>query len=226
MVYKPVIGSPGPEEKPPTCIRSPVPADVLVNLTFLPLSRRARVAAVTLMAIGVCLVVLGWWVRPVVAGERARANGDLERAVDQYATGRHRLGIIPFVQDVAPGFYDLVLDNELALQYTLRRYDRILESASGDTAHAPASFWAGCVLFDKAIVDPEPKSRLETMSQAARAFRRALELNPGDWDTKFNYEITNRLLKILQESPQAAPQEIIKLLRDRSTRPGAGGKTG
>jgi hypothetical protein len=198
----------------------------LLNARFARLPRAASIAATVMMAIGLLLAGIGWWLRPLASAERAAANGNTERAVEQYATGRHRLSLIPFVRDVVPGLSDLAIGNELSLQYALRRYDRILEEATDDTASAPALFWAGCVLFDKALVELDPKVRLETLSQASRRFRRALELDPGDWDTKYNYEVTDRLLGILQVQPQASPQEIIKLLRDRGPRPGSGRRIG
>src|SRR5262245_14477562 len=184
------------------------------------------VVAGIMMAIGVCLVLVAWWLRPITAAERAMTNGNLERAVEQYATGRRRVGLIPFAQDLLPGLQELLAGNELSLQYALRRYDRILEGRQAETDRASASFWAGCVLFDKALAERVPKARLELMSEAQRTFRRALELNPGDWDTKFNYEVTDRLLRILQEQPEATPQEIIKILRERGSQPRTGRRTG
>jgi hypothetical protein len=197
-----------------------------VNAKDLHLSRAVSVVAGTMMVIGLSLVFVAWWLRPITAAERAMASGNLERAVEQYALGRRRVDLIPFVQDLLPGLRDLLAGNELSLQYALRRYDRILEGRSAEPDRAPTSFWAGCVLFDKALVELVPKARLEIMSEAQRTFRRALELTPGDWDTKFNYEVADRLLRILQVQPEASPQEIIKILRDRGPQPRTGRRTG
>jgi hypothetical protein len=199
---------------------------LIVNAKDLHLSRAVGVAAGIMMAMGLSLVFVAWWLRPITGAERAMANGNLERAVEQYAVGRRRVSLIPFAQDLVPGLHDLLAGNELSLQYALRRYDRILEGRNADTDRASASFWAGCVLFDKALVERVPKARLEMMSEAHRTFRRALELNPGDWDTKFNYEVVDRLLRILQEQPEASPQEIFKILRDRGLQPRTGRRTG
>ncbi len=197
-----------------------------MNVKDLPLSRAMSVAAGTMMVIGLSLVLVGWWLRPITAAERAMTNGDIERAVGQYALGRRRIDLIPFGQNLVPGLHDLLTGNELSLQYALRRYDRILEGRSAEPDRAPTSFWAGCVLLDKALVELVPKARLEMMSEAHRAFRRALELNPDDWDTKFNYEVADRLLRILQAQPEVPPQEILKLLRDRGPQPRSGRRTG
>jgi hypothetical protein len=197
-----------------------------VKIADLRLSRAVGLAAAIMMATGLSLVCVAWWVRPITAAERAVADGNLERAVERYAAGRWRLGLIPFTQDLMPKVHDLVAGNELSLQYALRRYDRILDGASGEAPGAPASFWSGCVLVDKALVETDPKVRLDMMSEALRKFRRALELNPGDWDTKFNYEVTDRLLNVLREQPDRPPEDIVKILRDRGPQPRSGRRTG
>ena len=197
-----------------------------MNPRNLRVSRAVGVVAGTMMVIGLLLVFAGWWLRPITAAERAMASGNLERAVEEYALGRRRVDLIPFAQTLVPGLRDLLTDNELSLQYALRRYDRILEGRSSEPDRAPTSFWAGSVLFDKALVELVPRTRLEIMTEAHRTFRRALELNPGDWDTKFNYEVADRLLRILREQPEAPPEVIIKLLRERGPQPRSGRKTG
>jgi hypothetical protein len=184
------------------------------------------VAAGATMVIGLVLLVAAWWLRPIAAAERALANGNLERAVEQYSLGRRRVALIPFVQNLVPGFRERLIGNELLLQYALRRYDRILEGRSLEEDGAPEAFWAGCVLFDKALVERDPKARLEIMTEAQRTFRRALELNPDDWDTKFNFEVAHRLQQILQRQPDASQQEIIKILRDRGVVSRTGRRTG
>ena len=86
---------------------------------------------------GLSLVCVALWLRPLETAERALANGDLERAVQQYAVGRSRLDRIPFVHDLFPGLDDLATRNELSLQYALRRYDRILEATSTEMVRRP-----------------------------------------------------------------------------------------
>jgi hypothetical protein len=193
----------------------------------LRLSWGVSTAAVATTVTGLSLVCVALWLRPLETAERALANGDLERAVQQYAVGRWRLDRIPFVHDLFPGLDDLATRNELSLQYALRRYDRILEATSTEMVRRPPlSFWAGCALFDKALAELGREARVGLMSQAHQAFRRALELAPGDWDTKFNYEVTGRWLNVLKQQPEASPQEIIKLLRQRGPQSGTGRRTG
>jgi len=179
-----------------------------------------------MIAAGLSLVCVALWLNPLRAAERAFALGELERAAQQYGVGRSRLARLPFAEDLFPGLDDLATRNELSLQYTLRRYDRILDATNNESGRASASFWAGCALFDKALAELEAQARVGLMSQANQAFRRALELAPGDWDTKFNYEVTVRWLEVLKQQPEAPPQDVIKLLRQRGPRPSSGRRTG
>jgi hypothetical protein len=182
--------------------------------------------ATTTIVIGLLLLCVAWWLRPIAAAERALVSGDLDRAVQQYTVGRHRLEWIPYGQDLFPGLDALVVGNQLSLQYALRRYDRILEDAGAKTVRGPAAFWAGCALFDKALVEVDPETRGKLLSEAHQSFRSALELAPDDWDAKFNYEVTGRFLNILQEQPQRPTQDIIKLLRERGPQSRSGPRTG
>ncbi len=184
------------------------------------------VVATATIVIGLFLLCVAWWLRPIAAAERALVSGDLDRAVQQYTVARHRLDWIPYGQHFFPGLDNLVMGNQLSLQYALRRYDRILEDADAKTVRGPAAFWAGCALFDKALVEVDPEVRVRLMAEAHQSFRRALELAPGDWDSKFNYEVTGRFLSTLQEQPQTPTQEIIRILRERGPQSRGGRRTG
>ena len=192
----------------------------------LRVSRLVIVPVTAAAVVGVLLLIVAFWLRPIVAGERAVAAGDLDRALQEYTTGRRRLQWVPFLGTLFPGLTELVTGSELSLQYALRRYDRVIEATSGGTGSAATSFWAGCALFDKALVEVEPEKRVEMMSRAHDAFRRTLELAPDDWDAKFNYELSGRLSHILREQPRLSAQEMIRILRDRGPKDSAGRKTG
>jgi hypothetical protein len=189
-------------------------------------SRLVIVPVTVATALGVLLLLIGFWLRPIAAAEQAMAAGDADRALQQYTTGRRRLQWIPGLGILFPGLNELVTGNELSLQYALRRYDRIIEATGSGTGSASTSFWAGCALFDKALVEVEPEKRVEMMSRAHDAFRRTLELAPDDWDAKFNYELSGRLSNILREQPRLSAQEMIRILRDRGPKDSTGRRTG
>ena len=192
----------------------------------LRLSKLIVVPATAAIVLSLILLSIGFWLRPIAAAERAMAAGDLDRAVQQYTSARRRLHSISFLKTLFPGLNELVTGNELSLQYGLRRYERILETTGGENGSAATSFWSGCALFDQALVEVEPEKRVETMSRANDAFKRALELAPDDWDAKFNYELSGRLQDILREQPDVSAQEMIRILRERGPKERAGRRTG
>jgi hypothetical protein len=196
-------------------------------LSRIRLSRTVALVSAAAIIAGLALLAAAWWLQPIATAERAMARGDVERAAQQYSVSRRRLDWIGFPKALFPALDNLVTGNELSLQYALRRYDRVLEVTTGlDAVSGPASFWAGCALFDKALVQADPESRLAMMADAHQAFRRALELAPGDWDAKFNYEMTERWLNVLREHPQVSAEEMIRLLRERGPQPRGGRRTG
>jgi hypothetical protein len=164
--------------------------------------------------LGLLLLAASWWVRPISEAEQAMRDGHLEQALAGYAVVRERFEKVPISRSLLPGVYDVVTANELSLQYSLERYDDILEKAGTSGGNDAASFWAGCALFDKGLLEEKPDARVGWISQAHQEFRRALELTPDDWDTKFNFELTGKLTSGLQKQPQTSKQDMMKLLRE------------
>jgi hypothetical protein len=171
-------------------------------------------AALLLLIAGGLLVGVSWWIRPASEAEEALRDGNIQRAADRYTAARQRFDRIPITQSVMSGIYNLVSANELALQYSLERYDDILGRAGTSGANEAASFWAGCALFDKGLMEEKPEARLSWIQQSHQEFRRALELAPDDWDTKFNFELTGKLTSGLQKQPKTSKRDMMKLLRE------------
>lgn len=169
--------------------------------------------ALALLFFGGVLVGISWWIRPASEAEEALRDGNVQRAAERYGVARERFDKIPITRSLLRGIYNLVSENELALKYSLQRYDELIESADPPGTIAASSFWAGCALFGKALIEEKPEARLVWLQQAHQEFRRALELTPDDWDTKFNFELTGRLISRLQRQPQMDKQDLMKLLR-------------
>lgn len=172
------------------------------------------VAAVLLLMFGAAFLGASWWLRPMGEAEQAMSHGEIERALERYEAAHRRFNRVPFARSLLPGTYDLVLANELSLLYSLQRYDAVIEQAAAEDGHQAAPFWAGCALFDKGLMEDRPDARQGWIAQAHQEFRRALDLSSGDWDTKFNYELTGKLLAGLQKQPQTPKQDLMKLLRE------------
>jgi hypothetical protein len=80
---------------------------------------------------------------------------------------------------------------------------------------APVHFWSGCALFAKARKEEAAEARLSWLSRAGDEFKKALERAPDDFDAKFDYELTQRLLQELKKQPKTPPTQLMQLLRPK-----------
>jgi hypothetical protein len=172
------------------------------------------VAAAAALVVGAGLLALDWWLRPVSEGGQALAHGDTVRALERYETAYQRFDRLPIAKSALPGVYELVVASDLSLLYAQQRFDDVIERAGAQEASGSAPFWAGCALFDKGLLEEKPEARVAWISQSHQEFRRALDLTPSDWDAKFNYELTGKLVSGLQKQPTTSRQDMMKLLRE------------
>jgi tetratricopeptide (TPR) repeat protein len=186
----------------------------IVTLRDFRISTGVFAASLLLLVAGLALLAGSVWLRPIAEAEQAMRDGNRERAVDRYAAARERFDRIPIARSLLPRIHRLVTENELALDYALERYDDILERAGTSDGDEAASFWAGCALFNKGLIEQRPEARVGWIAQAHQEFRKALELAPEDWDAKVNFEMTGKLVSGLQKQPASSTQDMMKLLRE------------
>ncbi len=70
------------------------------------------------------------------------------------------------------------------------------------------------MLFRRAGNETEVQAQISWLQRASDEFYNALKIEPDNWDTKYNYELTERLIKDLQNEDESPPQ-IMELLRPR-----------
>lgn len=165
---------------------------------------------------GIGLLILAAWLQPLQQGARAARSGDPEPALEQYNTAVRRFDSLPPLQQILPRAWTAARVNRYRLLYRLGRYDTLLEEAAKAPALAAARFWSGCVLFRRAVNETDADARHAWLERAGEEFRRALVLAPGDWDTKYNLELTERLLARMRQKPEPPPNRLLR------PRPGRG----
>ncbi len=183
--------------------------------TAFRVTSRTFVLAAVLLLIGGCLLAVGWILRPVTDAEQAVRDRRLVPALEGYIVAEKRLTSIPLARRVVPRVFEHLVDNELSLMYELKRYDDVIDKAS-IAGTASGSFWSGCALFSKA--DAEfllPDKRATWFGQALEQFKRAVGASPADFDAKFNYELTRRVITILEDQPNDDEEKpkALKLLK-------------
>lgn len=155
------------------------------------------------------------WLRPLEEGQAAAEQGRLEEALARYAAAEARFDRVPLGKQLLPSAHAASQANQLWVLYRLGRHDALLEKAALAVPQAPVHFWSGCALFSRAMEEVEAEARVGWLSRASEEFRKALALAPDDWDVKYDYELTERLLAELRKDPEKPPKELLQLLRPK-----------
>jgi len=182
--------------------------------------------APVLFAAGASAVTVTWWTRPVAAGDAALSRGDWETARTAYAEAESRFDRTPVVRQMLPGDYARAVAAELAIAYGRRRYDEVIEKAAQAPPLAAPHFWAGLAYFAKSRGDRTAAITIEDQSgwlmRAEEELRLAVQADPQDWNTKYDFELVTRLAAALRKQPQTPPNQLVPLLRPEpsaATRP-------
>lgn len=163
---------------------------------------------------GAVLLGAAAWLQPVLDAQAARDRGDAGIALEQYRIGEDRLARVPMGGQLLRSVQEAVQANQYRLLYERKEHDELIEKAEASAPTAESHFWTGCAFFQKALAENKnPDTRLGWFRRSEEEFRQALELNPEDWDSKFNYELTRRLLMQMRKEPRLAPPELRKFLR-------------
>lgn len=173
-----------------------------------------RAIMLLMLVCGILLLSVWVWLRPVTQAEQAALDQDYPRALEYYAIAEARFGQFGIARQLLPATYAAVITNQLRILYRMDELDRLLEMAAAHSDDAGARFWSGSALFAKAVAQTEKEAQVAWLGRAREEFRSALQLVPDDWDTKYNYELTERLLAELRDKP-SPPEQILELLRPK-----------
>ena len=166
-----------------------------------------------LLLAGAALLGYARWTGPIEQADAATADGRYEEAVAAYQLADARFDAVPALKQLLAIEHTRAIGNHLLALYRLKRYDEVIDLAQKAPAEAQPNFWSACAFFQKAIVEEAPEARLGWLSRAEEEFRKAIEVSPGDWDTKFDYELTTRLASELRKQPNTPPKQMMQLLR-------------
>jgi tetratricopeptide (TPR) repeat protein len=170
-------------------------------------------ALVLVLLAGGAALAYARWSEATADGDRAVAEGQVDRALAAYARAEARFDRIGAAKQLFADEYDRTIENQLWALYRLGRYDDAIDKADRSPEGALPHFWAGCALFEKAVAEEKPEARIGWMSRAEEEMRRAVESTPEDWDTKYDFELVTRLAAELRKQPKTPPNQLMQLLR-------------
>ena len=158
---------------------------------------------------GVTLLILAVWLRPAAQAEQAAQQQNYEQALEYYAKAEARFNQFSIAKQFMPASYQAIVTNQFRILYRMNELDKLIEMTAAHSGDASARFWSGSALFAKGVAQSEKEAQLAWFGRAKEEFRSALELVPADWDTKYTYELTERLIAELRDKP-SPPEQILE----------------
>jgi len=168
---------------------------------------------ILVLTVGASGLAYARWTRPAAEADVALANGEFDKALAAYTAAEARFDRLPAAKQLFKSDYARIVSNELWLLYKLGRYDETIDKADRAPEAASPHFWSACAFFKKGTSEEKADARLGWMSRAEDEFRRAVEGTPNDWDTKYDFELTTRLVAELRKQPKTPPKQLMQLLR-------------
>jgi tetratricopeptide (TPR) repeat protein len=171
-------------------------------------------AIVIAFLFGLSLLAISFWIRPYITGQQALLEGEYQNSLDAFARAEQRFNNFGITRQIFPEAYQTSVANQFYILYQTGEYDALLEKTASSPLLAPVHYWTGCALFRRAGSVTDAQERLAWLERAADEFRSALELEPDNWDAKYNYELSMRLIAELKDEDKPPPQ-ILEILRPR-----------
>jgi hypothetical protein len=191
------------------------------------LAGRLALFLTVIVVLIVSVVLLGYarWLRGIEAGNQALALGNAAEARQAYDSAVRQIAFLPSPERVLLAGYRELVFNRARTLYTEQRYDDLARLMEIEAAQSPQlsedaeyHYWLGNVQFRKAMAQKEKQQAQSGLQQAAESYRHALAASPGDWDSKYNYELCARLLEGMRKGKDDNLEKMkrgqMKLLRE------------
>lgn len=165
------------------------------------------------------------------------SQGNLEEALNAYGSVESRLRAHGAIRLVPSRDRQTLLLNQARLLYALGRYDDAVarlqkeDDISGVATDGRFFLLRGNIAFQRAIQEYRKPSKTPSVTPAGLAeslnllrdgliraedsYRESLQINPNDWDAKYNYEYVEKMQKDLANSVE----EHLKILEESQVPP-------
>jgi mxaK protein len=168
---------------------------------------------VLVLLAGSAAIAYARWTAPLVAGDRAVAEGRHDAALAAFGEAERRLGRFAVTRFLFAAPHAAAVYNQLGLLYRGGDHEGVLAKAAGAPAAASPHLWSGLALLRLGMAEGYADRQVTWFTRAEEELRQALEAAPGDWDAKFNYEIAARIVAELRRNPKKRIDDPMQLLR-------------
>jgi hypothetical protein len=163
---------------------------------------------------GLALIAYGEWSKPLIDADRAVQSRDSLGALRAYGASAVRFRDRAPMQQLLAGDFARLTHNQLALLYRTGQYEAVIDAAGTAPSGAAPHFWVGSAMFAKSLQEDSADGQLQWLTRAEEEFKLALAAEPDDFDTKYNYELTARMVASMRRPPKPGQKPSpIKLLR-------------
>ena len=190
-------------------------------------------AGVVFLIVAVVGLLYGSMLQEMSRAANDYKQGDTEGALKRYEGVEKRLrslGALRFIP--ARDRQDLFL-NQGRILYALQKYDEAGERLDHETevagmiADGRFLLLRGNIAYRKALSNfrDSPVRDVNVLEEqllgAEDVLRDSLRLNPNDWDTKYNYEFINYIIKMLNEGDEGDMKLLMEDVRIKEIQPQA-----
>ena len=200
------------------------------------LGRQIAIAAgmLVILALSLALLSYAYAVHGIENGNRLLAARDYSAAESAYRDAENRISHSLVPSALYQSQYRVLVFNEARLFRAVANYTELAHLLERVVARAPDlandpeyHFWTGIVEYAKAASQTDKQVVRASLQRAADSFRLAMSSSPlnstgGDWDAKYNYELTARLLAGMrknEETPEKLNRGGMKILREDPDHP-------
>lgn len=163
---------------------------------------------------GISLMMISIWLDPYDDARESLDAGYLEESLVLFSSMEQRFNSITVARQFFPEIYYNCIANQFSILYSLEQYDELLEKSATSPVLADVHFWTGNTLFRQAGSITDVQEQVAWLERAGEEFQNVIEIEPENWDAKFNFELTNRLIDELKEEKETPPQ-MLEILRPR-----------
>jgi len=155
------------------------------------------------------------------------SRGDVEAALKRYETVEEDLRGFSAMRVIPPRDRHNLFLNQARMLYNMKQYNDAGErlekenEISGVTTDSRFFLLRGNINFRKAVTSYQQSTKKdanlleENLLGAEDSIRESLQMEPSDWDAKYNYEFINNVRKMLTSKDS----EKVKLLMEEEAKP-------
>jgi hypothetical protein len=165
------------------------------------------------------LIGYSWLMLQTERAQKAQREGDRDLAARIYARAERPFQLVPWLPTILREAYKSVALSQVEILYAENRTDDAFEKLEQISATLPSltesgeySFWAGNLLFRRALQTKDPETSFNAAKGALSEYQKGLAAEPNDWDLKYNFELISQ---IFQKGDRSKDNQKVKSLVDK-----------